>query len=259
MNRTKRAVLSLGLLGCVSVANAGDWSYGFGAAAGFLDVSGDGGFNSKLGPIEFDASLEPDEVFDYLDSFLGLGGFASNGDITVTYSYGKLELEEDVSATRGVLPGVALSGVAELEFSTVGADILVNYAFAKSERAVWSVIGGVRYTDQEYDVKLTINNNQVFNGSVDDDWTDAVIGVSYTYGFSPTLSWSTQLDYGFGGSEGTTHFSTGLAKVLGKHWLAKFALAVKDIEYEEGDKGDADWYFYDATETTLGGTLLYLF
>lgn len=254
MKNIKAILAGVGIFAC-SMANAEGWTYGIGTGISALDVSGDGGFNTALlGPVDFDASLEPDEVNDFMESALGFGGFAKKGDLTIQYSYGRLELEEDVSAAQG-----GNVGEIDLSFSTVVAEVLVEYAFAKSGKNTWGAIGGVRYIDQEYEAKLTINGIEVFDGSVDDSWVDVVVGVSHSYTISPTLFWSSQLDYGGGGSEGVTHFNTGISKVFGEKWLVRGFVDFKDIEYEEGDRGDSDWYFYEAEETTAGVSFLYLY
>jgi len=253
MKTFTNALLILGL--CITpVASAEDWSFGIGTGISALDVDGDGGFNTRLlGPIDFDASLEPDQVRDLAESAFGLGGFARKGPWTLTYSVGRLTLEEDVSAVQG-----GNSGTLDLNFETNGAEFLVHYAFTSSGKHTWSVIGGLRYTDQEYEVELVINGNEVFDGSVDDDWTDGILGLSYSYAFSNTLSWNTQVDYGFGGTDGTAHFNTGLSKVSG-NWMFIGALDFKAIDYEEGNRGDSDWYLYDADETILGISFMYLY
>lgn len=254
MTNVKILLAGLGILVC-GVANAEGWSFGIGTGISALDASGDGGFNTKLlGPVDFDASLNPDEVSDYMESAFGFGGFAKKGDLTIKYSAGKLKLGGDVSAAQG-----GNTGVLDLGFTTIGASVLADYAFSKSGKNTFGVIGGIRYTYQEYEAKLKVNGVKVFDGSVDDSWVDFVVGMSHSYAISQTLSWSSQIDYGVGGSEGTTHFSTALNKVYGTSWLVSAFLDLKDIEYEKGDRGDDDWFYYEADETIVGVNFMYLF
>lgn len=255
MRRTRATIIGIGLLSISPLAFSEGWNFGIGTGVSSLDVSGDGGFNTALlGPVDFDASLEPDEVVDYMESALGLAGFAKKGDITITYSIGRLELQEDVAASYG-----AVNGEIDLTFESIGAEVLVDYAVIKSGDLSVGVIGGFRYSEQEYDVKLSVAGAKVFEGSVEDDWVDAVIGASLSYAISPTLSWSAQVDAGFGDSESTSHFNTSIGKVLGTSWLLSGSIDFKAVEYEEGDRGDSEWYLYDADETTIGIGVLYLF
>ena len=254
MRNVKIILAGFGVLAC-SMANAEGWSFGIGTGISVLDVSGDGGFNTQLlGPVEFDLSLNPSEVNDYMESAFGLGGFAKNGDLTIKYSVGKLELEGDASTVDN-----GNTNVVDLNFTTVGVEVLVDYVFSQSGNNTWGAIGGLRYIDQEYDAQLTVNGTEVFDGSVDDSWVDLVVGVRYSYAFSPTLSWSSQLDYSVGGSEGGAHVSTSLNKVLGSGWLVSGFVDFKTVEFEEGNRGDDDWYYYEADETKAGVSLLYLF
>jgi hypothetical protein len=254
MRNVKIILIGVGILAC-SAANAEGWSYGIGTGLQALDVDGDGGFNTQLlGPVDFDASLAADEFREYTESAFGFGGFAKKGSLTISYSIGRLELEEGVSAIQGVN-----TGAIDLTFTTVAAEVLANYTVSQSGENTWGVIGGIRYTAQEYEAVLTVNNAQTFDGSVDDSWTDVVLGLSHSYAISPTLSWSSQVDFSTGDSEGVTHFNTGINKVYGQNWLVRGAIDFKDIEYEEGNRGDGDWYLYDADETTIGVSFLYLF
>lgn len=253
MKNLKIMIAGMGLL-AASMTQAEGWVFGIGTGIQALDVDGDGGFNTPLGPVDFDASLKPGDFREYTESAFGFGGFAKKGDITIKYSIWRLELEEDVSAIQG-----ANSGVIDLTFTTAGAEVLVDYKFSKSGKNAWGVIGGIRHTDQEYEAVLTINGTKQFSGSVDDNWTDLVVGLSHSYAISPTLSWNTQVDYSAGGSEGVTHFNTGISKIYNGKWMVTGAIDFKDIEFEEGDRGDSDWYLYDAKETTMGVSVLYLF
>ena len=193
MSKLKMFMIAGGILAS-NMTHAAGWTYGIGTGPQALDVDGDGGFNTRLlGPVDFDASLKPDEFREYTESALGFGGFAQKDNLTISYSLGRLELEEDVSAVQG-----SNRGVIDLTFTTVAAEVLADYTFSQSGKNTWGFIGGVRYVDQEYDVVLTINNTQVFDGSVDDSWIDAVLGLSHSYAISETLFWSSQVDYSAG-------------------------------------------------------------
>lgn len=255
LNRNVMLVALTGALLSGEALSNDEWRFGVGTGIGALEVDGDAGFNTRLlGPVEFDASLEPDEVQDYLDSAFSLGLVATKGDLAFSFSLANLELADDVSAKRG-----ANRGTADIEFKTQVVELTGEYTFARFDKHSFGAVAGARFTKQEYGTDLFLDNAEVFSGSVDDDWTDALLGASYTYAFSPTFFWSNQLMYGFGGSEGTSQFNTGLSKIFGTSWLFRLALDYKDIEYEEGDRGDSDWFYYDATETTLGLSVLYLF
>lgn len=254
-------VLNLAVVLCVNlsipltVSASEGWQFGIGTGISALDINGDVGFNTEsLGPIDFDASIEPDEVWEYIESAFGFGGFVRKGDFTMRVSLSQLELEDTVSATTSAGPGDLT-----LTFEAISAETSVSYAFAKTRSSVWSVIGGIRYSKQEYSGDLDVSGTSEFSGSVDDSWTDGVIGISNDYSIVRTLIWSNQLDFAGGGSEGTVHFNTALNKIIGKDWLIRAAIDVKSVEYEEGTRGDSDWFYYDAIETSASLSFMYLF
>lgn len=119
--------------------------------------------------------------------------------------------------------------------------------------------GGMRYTSQEYEGELTINDVQIFDSSIDEEWTDAVVGLSRTYVISPATSWSTQVDVSFGDSEGTSHFNTGINWIYSENWVFRASVDAKDVEFQQGEPGDSDYFLYDAKETKIGGSFVYVF
>ncbi|MFB3110719.1 MAG: hypothetical protein ACE10G_01680, partial [Gemmatimonadales bacterium] len=135
----------------------------------------------------------------------------------------------------------------------------LEHTLYRSGKSSWGLIDGLRYLHQKYESRLTINGTQIFDDTVDDYWLDAVLGVAHAYSISPRLTWSTQLDYGFGGSDSTTHFRTGFSKVIGSRWILGGGLDFKNIKYEEGDRDDLDWFLYDAKETSIVVSFQYLF
>jgi hypothetical protein len=253
MNKRGISLMVAAMVFSTTVAAEG-WSFGIGTGISALDVDGVGGFDTASGPVEFDASMKPDDMNEYAESAFGFGGFAKKGDVMITYSVGQLELQDDVSVEQG-----GNTGEFEITFTTAGAEVLAHYTFSRSEKTAWGVIGGVRYTSQEYEGELTINNTVVSDSSVDDEWTDAVVGLSHAYAFSPTTSWSTQVDVSSGDSEGTSHFNTGINWIYGENWVFRASVDVKQIEFQQGDPGDSDYFLYDADETKLGGSFSYVF
>lgn len=254
----KKHILAIAILTCLlmplgALADDG-WKFGIGTGISLLDVDGDAGFNTPVGPVLFDASMTSDEVREYTESAFGFGGFAKKGDWTITYSIFQMDMEDTLSAEQG-----GNTGDLTVTFTATGAEVLTKYRFSKTAKNSWEAIGGLRYTGQEYGAELEINNVTVFDGSVDDNWLDLVVGISNIYVISPTLLWTSQLDYGLGGSEGTIHFNTGVSKILNKSWMIRGAVDVKDIEYEEGNPGDSDWFYYKATESTAGFSFMYMF
>ena len=238
-----------------SASWAQDWNYGIGTGIGVLQVDGDSGFDTRLfGPIAFDASLDTDEIAELMKSAFGIGGYASRGNLTITYAVAQLELDDDV---KGALP--AGEGDLDINFKTLAASLEAQYQFAQSGNHSFGVLAGLRYTKQEYDVDFSIGGTATYSGKVDDNWTDFVFGLTHAVPLSDTAVWSSRIDIGVGDTEGTTHFDTGVNWRFSNAFSARFFAAVMNVDYDNGNPGDADYFFYDATETQVGVTLMYNF
>ena len=254
MNIFCRLLISISVVFVASAAYSQDWIYGIGTGLAAMDVDGDGGFGTALGPIDFDASMSSSEINRVTKSAIGFGGFAKKDDLRISYSIAQSELEDDLSGTEG-----GITGVLDLTFKVRTAEVLLEHTLYRSGKSSWGLIDGLRYLHQKYESRLTINGTQIFDDTVDDYWLDAILGVTHAYSISPRLTWSTQLDYGFGGSDRTTHFKTGFSKVIGSRWILGGGLDFKNIKYEEGDRDDLDWFLYDAKETSIVVSFQYLF
>ncbi len=251
-----REIGSLALLGgliTVQPALADDgWSFGIGAGLGALDIDGNGAVDTRVqGGVEFELELDPDDVWDASESGIGVALMARKEALTLSASYSRLRLEGTQNASGGV-------GKADVEFTSKFGEFTAEQLVARSGNHLFGVIGGARFTRQSYDLNLKANDQRVFKGSVQDEWFDAVVGASYMYSFSPTTNWRTKVTYGFGGSEGTSQFNTGISSVFGESWLLGAFIDIKDVEYRQGNQGDNDWFEYDATESTAGITFMYL-
>jgi hypothetical protein len=126
-------------------------------------------------------------------------------------------------------------------------------------RLSFTPYAGVRYMKHDLDVELSVTQPDpatastfLLSGGAENDWTDVLFGASVGYVFSPRLTWNASADAGFGGSEGTYTFKTSLNWKAGKHLSLGPNFKYSAIEYENGEKGDSDWYRYDADEFGAG-------
>jgi hypothetical protein len=239
-------------LGLAPAAVAGeDWKFGAGTGFFGLNIDGDGGVATVAGPLEFDASMDFDEIKEVLESAFGVGGFAAKGKWTITYNVQRMELEDTVS---GVV--LATPASATLTFTGTGAEGTVSYRFAVTGKTAWSLLTGLRYTKHDYDLNITVGAAAPFFRGVDHDWTDFLIGLKHATQLSDKWSWSSRLDGGFGGSEGTFFFNTGFNRTFGKRWMFNIFGQITAVDFEEDSINSSDWYLYDADEFGLGANVL---
>jgi hypothetical protein len=240
---------------CMTANARAEWHFGIGTGPHFLAVDGDVGMDTAVAPIELSIDLGFDDIQDATDSVLGFGGYATDGKWMIQYKLGRLQLEDN--ATRGFGNGVTLS--AKAEFSVTEGELTVGYPILTNPSLMIRGYGGIRYLRHELDLYITGTG---FVGvdrskSIDESWTDALVGLSIDVPFAPKWNWNVKADAGFGGSEGTYLASTGLTWRFYDGWSVTAAANYKAVDFENDSRGDADWYMYDVDETTLGLTILY--
>ena len=232
-----------------------EWKFGIGTGISVLDVKGPLGFNSLLvGPVQVSMNLTPNDINNAAKSAFGFGGFAAKDKWKILYSLKYLELQGDVN---GVTPGgVPISGRSNFKVS--GGDVDGVYEFARSERAAWGALGGLRYTKHKFSNSLTIGASTRAN-DFSHSWTDVVIGLTNSFYFSKEWAWNTRVDAGFGGSNGTYHGNTGVSWKFAESWTTGATIDYIANNFETGTKGNSDWYLYKGREASAGINIMYLF
>jgi hypothetical protein len=236
------------ILGIGKIAHA-DWTFGIGTGISGMSFQGDLGFNSKLagGPVKVDVDLTPSDVSDYMDSAFGLGGFATNGKVVFEGSFSYLSLN---GSSERRFQNTTLH--SELDFDFTKADLTVGYNMVKNENFVLRPYIGARYNKHEVEVENVLYGIAEKNRKMDEDWTDALIGIVMDVPFAGAYTWSTKFDYGFGGSDGSYLVNSGVNLNITKHWFMGVYGQYYAIKYENGHRGDVDWYLYDVDESSAG-------
>jgi hypothetical protein len=261
------AIVLLSLVTAVcftSASNAAEWSHGIGTGFFGLNLEGDFGVHTNLaGSILIeDADVDFDDVSNLMESAIGFAGYSTDGTWTIRYAYQSLELEgsRSQSIPSNLVLVAAHSLNASLNFEATGAELTVGYAVLKDPSAVVSVDAGVRYTKHELDASLGISGpsvNSTIRRNIEEDWTDALIGGTVTAPLTQDLVWITTANAGFGGSEGTYTAQTGVTWKFHENWSTTVYGKYSAVEYENGSRGSAGWYFYDVDEFGLGIGIAY--
>ena len=246
-------ILAVGSLAQAQGAQAG-WRHGIGTGMQFMNLEGDSGLGTADGYIELELDLDSSEVSDLIETAFGLGGFSAKGKWTLAYSGMFLELE---GGDKGSGPdGMSASATVNLEVTAV--EFSAAYQFGVTGKHTWSVLGGLRYTDHTYKAAFRVGNDSA-RATIENDWTDLLIGITHRVPFAKKLAWTNRLDGGFGGSEGTVHFNTALQWHVAKHWNLAFSADYRAIDFENASEGDSDWYLYDVDEFGLGISFAFLY
>lgn len=255
MHLLRKSIYGMCFLLAASAVPAQDWEFGIGTGFYGLNFDGDGGFNTVLsGPIVYEVDLDSSDTQDLLESAFGLGGYARNGRWTITWNFGQLELEDDVPAVVG-----GTLGNLDATFTKTDAKLALEYQFAQLGEHRWGILGGFRYTKHEWEGDFDVAGVPTASGKLDENWTDFIVGITHAYPLSQSFIWSSRLDYGGGDSEGTVFFDTGLTWRFADSWTARLYGSITQHDFEEGDIGDPDFFFYDTDEFGAGISILYHF
>ncbi len=257
-------IFAVSLIG-VSSANAQKkWFFGLGTGMAFNNAKGDQNLNTtSFGPIETEVDMDPSDFKDLMETGFGLGGYATDGTWIIQASFGKIKLGDDPS---GSLPADVGGGTfsSDFFFETIVGEFTVGHTAFRSKDMRFSLTpyAGARYIKHELglDLSVTQGTSKVsVSEDVDQNWTDVLLGTSVGYRFSPQVTWSAQVDAGFGGSDGTYTFKTSLSWKPLKQVSLGPNFKYSKIKYENESKGDSDWYLYDAKEWGAGFGVLYHF
>ena len=230
-----------------------DWNYGIGTGLFRLNVEGDQGLNTQIpgvGSVQFEVDLDPDDISDLMESAFGFTGYATDGKWMVNFSVAHLKLEDTTSVG---------SVSATIGFEVNGGEITVGYPVYSTPQLTLGVLGGGRYTKHEVSADVVAPGPTTINRSIDNSWTDALVGLTLTVPLAEKWVWNNRVDAGFGGSEGTYSGSTGVTWRFYKGLSGTLYGKYTSVEYENGNKGEADWYLYDADEFGVGLAILYNF
>jgi hypothetical protein len=246
-------MICLVTMGFHSMAQANDeWNFGLGT--GFFGLNLDGTVGMDLTTIdtavEIDIDMSSSDVGDIMETAYGLGGYATNGTWLIDYSVHYLKLEGDESFSTGNVSRI------DLQYENSGFEIMVGYPVLKNSNIVVSLHGGVRYTSHESEISV-IRLGTTYTKNIDEDWVDALIGLSANIPVAEKWMWNNRITAGFGGSEGTYSAFSGLSWQFHKNWSTSLYGKYTAVEFENSTKGDADWYLYDVDEYGAGINILF--
>jgi hypothetical protein len=230
-----------------------EWNFGIGTGISGQLRDGDIGVHTNLfGPVELDYDLDSEDFSDLMESAFGFGGYLSNGKWMIQYSLGYIELEGNTIGIRA--NGSPVTG--RLTFETTSAEVTVGHTVLKRPHLVLGVHTGIRYLNHEFET-VVISGPSTFIRDMDENWTDLLLGVTGNIPITQRLIWANKINAGFGGSEGTFFVSTGLMWRFHKNFSTSITAKFLAVEFENGSKGDTDWYLYDVDESNVGISFLF--
>lgn len=252
------------LLVNTSPSYAKKWFFGVGTGMTAQNVQGDQGLTTaNFGSIQGEVDLDPEEFKDLMQTAFGLGGYATDGTWLLQGTFARFELGGEPS---GELPASVGGGTftADFAFDITLGRFSVGRTVYRSENKKFSFTpyAGVRYLKHELGADYSIvqgSTTTEVKRAVDHSWADVLIGTGIGYALTPKVSFSAGGDAGFGGSEGTFSFNTGLSFKPIKWFSIGPTFSYIAIKYENGAKGEPEWYLYDCNEFGAGVSFLFHF
>ncbi len=230
-----------------------EWYYGIGLGLFRETATGDLGFDTKIaGHVKLDIELNQEDIDNVKGAAAGFGGYATDGNWTITYAFVQAAYVEDTTYTTSEDTFVQ----SDVDADSTNAEITVGRNIFKSEHIILGILGGVNYTAHAYSFDLKINDLE-HDLELDNSWTDVLIGANLSIPISRKWIWNNTCKIGFGGSNGSFFGSTGVTWSFAKHWSAGVLAKYSAVDYENGKQGDSDWYLYDMDVYGYGLTIFF--
>ena len=263
MKNTRSVILALALcLGGVSQleAQTAPWVFGIGTGFARMSTEGSQGFNTNsVGPVQADFDLSPDEFKDLMETGFGFASFLTNGTWMLKLSLANITLGGEPAGT--VQDGSQFT--SDVGFEVLSSDFSVAYTLYRSPTNKVAIRPhvGARYTNHEVNIALATTGPTTINVTeqAEQNWTDFLVGTSVDISLVPKLAWGTVVDAGFGGSNGTYKVVTSLSWQVWSHLSLSPNASYTANDFENGTKGDADWYLYDTEDITVGLAAMFIF
>jgi len=254
---TGKVALMVALICLLGVSSAGaqGWHFGIGTGLVRMNAEGDQGLNiAPVGPVLAEIDLDPDDFDDLIQTAIGFGGYATNGKWMVQYFWASIKMGGEPS---GTLPGGA-AFTSDLSFDVTTGFLTLGYTAYRQGRLSIQPFVGMRYFKHELgaDVSVATAPPTDVSRSVDHNWADVLVGAALNVALSSKVNWSASFDAGFGGSNGTYNFTTGISWRFWKYMSIGPNFSFMAIDFENGEIGDSDWYLYDANEFGWGASFL---
>ena len=209
-----------------------------------MGISGDATIGDVTAPLDIAFS----DIFSNLEAVFTLHFEARKDKWTIFSEIQYVDLGPEVTVSMG-----PVSAVADIGFKDTMIELGGTYAFRETQNTRWEVLGGVRYTDQDVDVDVTLTfpppdneQNIVMDGG--DNWSHAIVGARFFGTMSNEWTFIARTDIGYGGSDNKAFNATIMFDYQFKNWGSVF-VGYRYLKYDFDNDKTEDTYAYDAYQT----------
>lgn len=241
----KKTLITCALLGTSALlfSPAGltdDWQYSLEVYAQGTNIDGD----AALGRVaDIDVNVDFSTILENLE-LAGMTHFEAHHSSNwgVAIDYGFMDLGSDMQAPQG--------GIVD---ATVRQGVLEALAFKRYDYngGQFDVTFGLRWWDNDIDVSIdpAFDDRGVYLLSIEEDWTDPVIGGRLFHQINK--DWQFQLSGDIGGfglaSDFTASLAAGVIYQMSDDWQLDLKYKSIWVDYETGNRNDISYFAYDTT------------
>ncbi len=245
--------------GHVAAENPGGWEYS--VAPLYLwgkNIEGEAGIGPVTAPMELDFQ---DDILENLDAAFAIHFEAKQGDLTLFAEYNFARLDPGVEQVVG-----PVTAKVDVEFEDTMWELGVAYVVVATESTEWEVLGGVRYIEQDVDIKINLEPAGQGDGpgllpsriTGGDDWLHGFGGVRVTTEISERWSFRARADMGYKSSSDKSVHAIGMFDYRFRDWVSVFmGYRFLDIDYEGGSGLDRYAFDGDQQGPLLGFTFYF--
>jgi hypothetical protein len=237
------------------------WDHEIGTYLLTINIDADTGVNTPGGTVETAIDMDFGDVTDNL-SLIGVIYYqASNGPWTIDVDLTHAELEMDDSMSLPVPPPIGpATAEIEVDMTIDEKEVYGGYRFYQDEDSEVQFIFGARY--YKHDIDVDVEAGPVgFSPSIGSSWTDPILGFRYRQKINDKWRWLARADLGgFGlssSSDSAYKIELGAFYEIDESWRVGLGFRYLDIDYEDGDTTDSDYYAFDGSEYGLITGVLY--
>lgn len=154
----------------------------------------------------------------------------------VWLDYGFMDLSNGINPVDQITSLRVRQGVLEA-FGMYRTEVTSGYV---------DYIAGIRWWENDYDLTYNfpaLGRNGVIRKDV--NWIDAVIGARYTHSINENWKLRVHGDIGAGGADFTASTSAGIVYTVNDLIDVDMKYKATWVDYEEGTKGQSDYFVYD--------------
>ncbi|MBT4519072.1 MAG: hypothetical protein HOC23_03625 [Halieaceae bacterium] len=235
-------IILMAVSGMAQAKDSGQWQYSLSPLYLWAkSISGSSVVGQTSAPLDL---AFKDDILENLDAALAFHFEARKGDITLFAEYNFARLDPSAKGQIGPAP-VKLS----LDFEDTMIEAGARYSFYANEKTDWQVLGGVRWMEQDIDLRFgrtALPTPRRLTGG--DDWWHGFAGLRVTHTISDQWTFIARGDVGYRDGDNQAAQAIAMFDYRFRDWGSFFAgYRYLETDYSN-DKSGRQGYAFDAEQ-----------